>query len=50
MQEPLQFYWFRSDIKFWNRMVDSNSNTLHDVMKADNSLGNSGASIVGLDR
>ena len=27
----------------WNRMVDSNSNTLRDVMKADISLGNSGA-------
>jgi len=43
-QEPLQFYWFRSAIKFWNRMVDSNSNTLRYVMKADISLGNSGAS------
>jgi hypothetical protein len=43
-QEPLQFYWFRSAVKFWNTMVDSNSNTLRDVMKADNSLGNSGAS------
>ena len=39
-QEPLQFYWFRSAVKFWNRMVDSNSNTLRDVMKADISLGN----------
>jgi len=43
-QEPLQFYWFRSAVKFWNRMVDSNRNTLRDVMTADNSLGNSGAS------
>ena len=45
-QEPLQFYWFRSAIKFWNRMVDSNSNSLRDVMKADDSLasGDSGAS------
>jgi len=33
-----------SAVKFWNRMVDSNSNTLRDVMKADISLGNSGAS------
>jgi len=49
-QEPLQFYWFRSAIKFWNRMVDSNSNTLRDVMKADISLGNSVLLIVGLDR
>ena len=45
VQEPLRFYWFRSAVKFWNRMVDySNSNTLRDVMKADISLGNSGAS------
>jgi hypothetical protein len=44
-QEPLHFiYWFRSAVKFWNRMVDSNSNTLRDVMKADIFLGNSGAS------
>ena len=43
-QEPLQFYWFRSAVKFWNRMVYLNSNTLRDVMKADISLGNSGAS------
>ena len=21
-QEPLQFYWFGSAVKFWNRMVD----------------------------
>jgi hypothetical protein len=26
-QEPLQFFRFRSAVKFWNRMVDSNSNT-----------------------
>jgi hypothetical protein len=26
-QEPLQFYWFRSAVKYWNKMVDSNSNT-----------------------
>jgi len=43
-QEPLQFYWFRSAIKFWNRMVDSYSNTLRGVMKADIALENSGAS------
>jgi len=43
-QEPLQFYWFRSAVKIWNRMVDSNSKTLCDVMKADIFLGNSGAS------
>jgi hypothetical protein len=50
-QEPLQFYWFRSAVKFWNRiMVYLNSNTLRDVMEADISLGSSGALIVGLDR
>jgi hypothetical protein len=38
-QETLQSYWFRSAVKIWNRMVDSNSNTLRDVMKADISLG-----------
>ena len=43
-QEPLQFHWFRSAVKFWNRMVNSNSNTLRDVMKADIPLGNSDAS------
>ena len=31
-------------VKFWNRIVNLNSNTLRDVMKADISLGNSGAS------
>jgi hypothetical protein len=36
-QEPLQIYRFRSAVKFWNRMVNSNSNTFCDVMKADNS-------------
>ena len=43
-QEPLQFYWFRSAVKFWKRMVHSNRNTSQDVLKADYSLGNSGAS------
>ena len=37
-QEPLQFYRFRSAVKFW--MVVSNSNTLRDnVVKADFPLG-----------
>ena len=31
-------------VKFWNRIVNLNSNTLRDVMKADIFLGNSGAS------
>ena len=44
MQDPLQFYWFRSAAKFRNSMVDSNSNALLDVMKADIFFGNSGAS------
>ena len=43
-QEPLQFYSFRSAAKSWNRMVNSKSNTLRDMMIADISLGNSGAS------
>jgi len=49
-QEHLQFYWFRSAVKFWNRMVNSNSNTLRDVMKADIPLGILVLLIVGLDR
>ena len=36
-------YFLRSAVKIENRMVDSNSNTLRDVMKADITLGNSGA-------
>ena len=32
-----------SHLSYMNKIVDSNSNTLHDVMKADISLGNSGA-------
>ena len=43
-QEPSQLYWFRSAVNR-NRMVDSNINTLRDVIKADISLENSGASI-----
>jgi len=41
MQEPLQFYWFRSAVRFLNNMVDSNSNTLH-AHKAP-ALGQDGA-------
>jgi len=44
-----QFCWLRSaascSAQFWNRMAESNSNTLRDQMKA-----NSGALSVGLDR
>jgi len=49
-QEPLQFYWFRSAVNFWNRMVESNSYTLRDVIKADIPLGILVLLIVGLDR
>ena len=34
-QEPLQFYWFRATIKFFNCMLESNSATLRQVLKAD---------------
>ena len=34
-QEPLQFYWFRATVKFFNSMLDSNSETLQRVLKAD---------------
>jgi len=34
-QEPLQFFWFRASIKFFNSMLDSNSEVLRRVLKAD---------------
>eukprot|EP00983_Pelagomonas_calceolata_P068889 1150127-Pelagomonas_calceolata.AAC.2 len=34
-QEPLQFYWFRATVKVFNSMLNSNSETLRRVMKAD---------------
>ena len=34
-QEPLQFFWFRASISFFNSMLDSNSETLLRVLKAD---------------
>jgi hypothetical protein len=34
-QEPLQFFWFRASIRFYNSMLDSNSETLRRVLKAD---------------
>ena len=34
-QEPLQFFWFRASIKFFNSMLDSNSEVLRRVLRAD---------------
>jgi len=34
-QEPLQFFWFRASIRFFNSMLGSNSETLRRVLKAD---------------
>ena len=34
-QEPLQLYWFRATVKFFNSMLDSNSETLRRVLRAD---------------
>jgi hypothetical protein len=34
-QEPLQFFWFRASISFFNSMLDSNSETLRRMLKAD---------------
>ena len=34
-QEPLQIFWFRASIKFFNSMLDSNSKTLRRILKAD---------------
>jgi len=33
-QEPLQFFWFRASIRFFNSMLHSNSETLRRVLKA----------------
>ncbi len=34
-QEPLQFYWFRTAVRFYNALLCSNSGTLAKVLKAD---------------
>jgi len=36
--EPLQFYWFRSAVKLFNSMLDTNSDTLQRVVRADLNL------------
>jgi len=34
-QEPLQFYWFRAAVRFYNALLCSNSSTLAKVLKTD---------------
>ncbi len=34
-QEPLQLYWFRAAVRFYNALLCSNSRTLAKVLKAD---------------
>ena len=34
-QEPLQFFWFRASIRLFISMLNSNSETLRRVLKAD---------------
>eukprot|EP00983_Pelagomonas_calceolata_P012263 391891-Pelagomonas_calceolata.AAC.1 len=34
-QELLQFYWFRATVKIFNDMLVPNSETQHQVLKAD---------------
>jgi len=36
--EPLQFYWFRSAVKLFNSMLNTNSDTLRRVVQADLNL------------
>ena len=43
-QEPLQFYWFRATVKFYNSMLEANSSTLRQVVKADVQLSGREAS------
>lgn len=37
-QEPLQFYWFRAAIRFYNSLLCCNSDVVRDVMRADRAL------------
>ena len=34
-QEPLQFYWFRAAVKFYNTMVQNSNPLLKDILRAD---------------
>ena len=34
-QEPLQFYWFRAAVKFYNTMVQNSNPFLKDILRAD---------------
>jgi len=36
--EPLQLYWFRSAVKFFNSMLNTNSDTLRRIVQADLNL------------
>ena len=38
-QEPMQFYWFRSVVRFYNGMLASNSPLVQHILKADVQLG-----------
>ena len=37
-QEPLQFYWFRSAVRFYNSMIGCNSEVLKKVWRADKEM------------
>jgi len=37
-QEPLQFYWFRAAIRFYNALLSCNSRTVRKVLEADREL------------
>jgi len=37
-QEPLQFYWFRSAIRFYNALLTCNSRTVRKILGADREL------------
>ena len=37
-REPLQFYWFRSAVKLFNSMLNTNSDILRRVVQADFNL------------
>jgi len=42
-QKPFQFYWWKTIVRFWNKIVDSNSPSLQDVVRSDIRLSLNGS-------
>ena len=48
-QEPLQIFWFRASIRLFNSILDSNSENLRRVLKADLHLASFDSSCSSLE-